>query len=103
MFENAYQARLIKEIERRIPGCVILKNDSGYRQGVPDLLILFGPRWAMLEVKKSAKEKPEPNQTYYVELFDSMSFASFVYPENEEQVLYDLQLTLQPRRRSRVS
>jgi len=101
--ERGYQAYIIKEIKYRFPDAVVLKNDSGYMQGVPDLAIFNGPYWAMLEVKRSEHEPSRPNQEYWVALFDSMSFARFIYPENEEQVLRDLQLALSPRRRPRVS
>ena len=85
------------------PGCVILKNDAGYMQGIPDLLILFENKWAMLEVKASERSREQPNQNYFVELLDSMSFAAFIYPENEDEVLYALQQTFRPRRVARVS
>lgn len=91
MRESVYQSRLIKELERRFPGCFILKNDSSYRQGIPDLLVLHGDRWAMLEVKAEESSPVQPNQPYYVDLLDRMSFAAFIYPENEEVVLDDLQ------------
>jgi hypothetical protein len=103
--ENEYQAYLIKEIKRRLPGCTILKNDANYMQGILDLLILHCDRWAMLEVKASADAKLQPNQAYYVEKFGEMSFAAFIYPENEKEVLDALQQTLQSCgvRRTRVS
>lgn len=85
------------------PGCYILKNDSCYMQGVPDLIILYGPYWAMLEVKASAKSVIQPNQEYYVTALDDMGFAAFIYPEIEEEVLRDLQHALEPRRSARVS
>lgn len=78
------------------PGCVILKNDSGYQQGFPDLTILFGDRWAVLEVKPSEKAKEQPNQRYHVEMLSAMSFAAFIYPENEEAVLDALQQAFEP-------
>lgn len=91
MTEAEYQRKLIKKLETLFPGCVILKNDEQYLQGVLDLLVLWGPHWAMLEVKASKRARTRPNQDYYVEQFDKMSFASFIYPENEEDVLNDLQ------------
>jgi len=92
MREPEYQARLIKKLHARFPGCIILKNDSGYVQGVPDLTIFFYNQWAMLEVKISADAPEQPNQRYYVEKAEGMSFAAFIYPENEEEVLDGLQL-----------
>lgn len=92
--ERDYQAKLIRELRRMFPGCMILKNDDGYLQGIPDLLILFGDRWAALEVKKSEHEPNQPNQEYYICEMDGMSFAAFIYPEIEEDVLYALQQAL---------
>ena len=96
--ERDFQARLIKEIKQIFKGCIVMKNDSSYIQGIPDLLILYRDKWAALEVKKSATASHRPNQEYYVDLMDQMSFASFIYPENKEEVLYELQQTLFSRR-----
>lgn len=89
--ETVYQAQLIKKLQSRFPGCFILKNNPDDIQGIPDLLVLWGTCWAMLEVKRSDNENIQPNQEYYVRLFDEMSFAAFICPQNEEQVLDDLQ------------
>lgn len=94
MLESDYQSYLIKKIKKMFPGCVVLKNDPCYIQGVPDLLILNKDRWASLEVKKSSKSKVRPNQKYYVDLMRDMSYSSFIYPENEEEVFNDLQQAL---------
>ncbi|WP_458459962.1 hypothetical protein [Pseudobutyrivibrio sp.] len=96
--ERDFQSRLIRELKDIFKGCIIMKNDSSYIQGIPDLLILYKDKWAALEVKKSATASHRPNQEYYVELMDEMSFASFIYPENKEEVLYELQQTLFSRR-----
>ena len=98
MRENAYQAYLKGLIETSFPGAIVIKNDSGYLQGIPDLLVLYKTRWAMLEVKPRANAAEQPNQRYYVDLFDGMSFAAFIYPENEEDVLNDLQQVFASRR-----
>jgi len=91
MRESQYQAKLIDELERRFPGCVILKNDAEYVNGIPDLLILHGNQWAMLEVKASPTSKIQPLQPYWVERLDRMSFAAFIDPSNEEDVLRGLE------------
>lgn len=96
MFERDFQSNLIKEIKEMFPGCVVLKNDARYMQGVPDLLILYKDKWAALECKQNANSKKRPNQQYYVELMNDMSFSSFIYPENKEEVLYGLYKTFEP-------
>jgi len=93
MAENVFQAKLIRELKQMFPGCEILKNDSGYRQGILDLTILWGKFWAMLEVKASEDAPLRPNQDYYVRKLNGMSFAAVIYPENEEEVLTALQET----------
>ena len=103
MKENEFQAELIKELKREFPGCVVLKNDPNYIQGIPDLLILFKDKWAVLEVKKSEKEPHQPNQDYYISMLDKMSFARFIYPENKEEILDELQRPFRFRRTSRIS
>ena len=103
MRENVYQAQLIRKLRRKFKGCFILKNDSSYLQGVPDLLILYRNKWAMLEVKPSSVFVPQPNQTYYIDLLNHMSYASFIFPEIEEDVFRDLQYTFSTRRAPRVS
>jgi hypothetical protein len=89
--ENAYQAKLIRKLKRVFPGCEVLKNDPNYLQGILDLTILWGQCWAMLEVKASARSRMRPNQDYYVRRLNEMSFAAFIFPENEEEVLAALQ------------
>lgn len=92
MLESKFQAKLIKEIKERFPGCVVLKNDSSYLQGVPDLSVFYKDRWAMLEVKQSAKASHRPNQSYYVDKMNEMSFSRFVFPENKDEVLDELEV-----------
>lgn len=103
MRENEYQPRLIKKLERLFPGCVILKNDSAYIQGIPDLLVLWGDRWAMLEVKASETSKIQVNQPYWVERLGEMSFAAFIYPSNEQDVLRGLEQAFTARGHTRLS
>jgi hypothetical protein len=91
MNESDYQARIIAKVKAYLPGCVILKNDSSYLPGIPDILILYNERWAMLEIKVNGRARHQANQEYYVNHLNSLSFASFIYPEIEEAVLYDLQ------------
>ncbi len=90
MLESNFQAKLIRELKDKFPGCMVLKNDPGYIQGIPDLLVLYKDKWASLECKKTTRAKKQPNQEYYIGLMDEMSFARFISPENKEEVLYEL-------------
>ena len=93
MLENKFQSKLIKELKKIFPGCIVMKNDSSYIQGIPDLLVLYKNKWASLEVKKSANASKRPNQQYYVDLMNKMSFARFISPENKKGVLDELRKT----------
>lgn len=91
MLERRYQAVLISKLKVKLPGCMVIKNDTGYAQGLPDLMVLYKDRWAALEVKASEGAPERPNQAYYIQMMDSMSFAAFIFPENEREVLDALQ------------
>lgn len=92
MLERDFQSKLIKEIKDVLGdmNVIVMKNDPNYIQGIPDLVILGYDRWAALEVKKSAKEPHRPNQDWYVERMDDMSFARFIFPENKAEVMDEL-------------
>lgn len=94
--EREFQAGLIREIKSMLPGAIVLKTDPNYIQGIPDLLVLYGKRWAGLECKREEYARHRPNQDYYVELMDGMSFASFIYPGNCGEVLHELCQALRP-------
>lgn len=89
--ESNFQSNLIKKLESRFPGSIIVKNDSNYIQGIPDLTIFYGKRWATLECKKSKNSSHQPNQDFYVNEMSRMSFSAFIYPENEEEVLNEME------------
>ena len=102
MRESDFQAKLIRKIRKMFPGCVVLKNDANYIQGIPDLTVFYKNKWAMLECKRSEKESHQSNQDYYVERMDEMSFARFIYPENEEEVLHELERSFKTARSARI-
>lgn len=89
--ESQFQAKLIYRLREMLPGCIVLKNDANYIQGFPDLTVLWKDRWALLECKRSLNAQKRPNQQYFVDRGNEMSFARFICPENEEEVLNDLQ------------
>ena len=91
MRESQFQSKTIEEIKTRFPGAIVTKMDANYIQGIPDVLILYKNKWATLEFKKSGSSSHRPNQDYYVGLMNDMSFSAFIYPENKEKVLDELQ------------
>ena len=98
MLESRFQSGLIKELKERFPGCIVLKNDATYIQGIPDLLVLHNNRWAALEVKRSEADvktsQKRGNQPYYVKKMNEMSYANYIYPENKKEVLNELEHAL---------
>lgn len=91
--EKEFQANLIKELKAIFKNCIVMKLDSGYIQGIPDILVLYKDKWATLECKKTKKSNKRPNQEYWVNKMDGMSFSRFICPENKEEVLHELQQT----------
>lgn len=101
--ERDFQAKLIKEVKEEFPGSMVMKLDSSYIQGIPDLLVLFEDKWATLECKKDSKSHRQPNQEYYVSRMNEMSFSRFICPENKKEVLDELREAFRPDRSTCVS
>lgn len=97
--ESKFQKDFLDEAKRRYPGCIALKNDSGYIQGFPDWTLLYKDKWAVLEMKKERGARKQPNQEYYVDLLNNMSFSRFVFPDNQEEVFEDLDTFFKRKRR----
>lgn len=93
MKESKFQSNLIKKLKNIFIGCIVMKTDPNYIQGIPDILILYKDKWASLECKKSSTSSHRPNQSYFVDMMNEMSFSRFVCPENEEEILNELQRT----------
>lgn len=91
MLERDFQKNLIQELKERFPGCVVMKNDSSYIQGIPDLTVLYRDRWVVLELKRASGSSRRPNQSFYVEKLNDMSYAAYIHPGNKEQVLDEVQ------------
>lgn len=102
--ENKFQQELVAEIEARMPECLVLKNDPNYIQGIPDLTILCPLDWATLEVKRHVDEAEDfrPNQEYYIDKMNEMSYSKVIYPENKEEILDEIQQTFAARRNARI-
>lgn len=98
MTEAKFKTELKKEIEKRLPGSIVMYLNPNDIQGIPDLHVLYGSRWASLEAKKSKNEPHRPNQDYYVDKMNGMSFAAFIFPENKEEVLDAMERALRSSR-----
>ena len=106
MKETNFQKDLKDDIEEKFPGAMVFKMDPSdpfNPQGIPDLLVLYKNKWASLEVKKSKSASKRPNQPYYVNKMNEMSYAAFVSPENKKEVLDDLERVFKSRRSTRTA
>lgn len=92
--ESGFQDKLVKDIKKIFPGSMVFKMDQ--IQGIPDLLVLYKDKWFSLECKKSMGANRQPNQEYYVDLMNKMSFSRFVCPENKEDILDELHKAFKP-------
>jgi hypothetical protein len=97
MLETPYRRGLVQRLEKRFPGCFIIVNDPNRLQGIPDLQILWNRRTGFLETKRAKTAKRQPNQEYYVDLLNELCFAAFIHPENEEEVLDELERSFKAR------
>jgi hypothetical protein len=92
--ESGIQDDIVDELRSLFPGAIIGKIELF--QGCPDLLILYRDKWATLETKRGTQSAHQPNQDYYVDLMNEMSFSRFINKENKEEVLRDLQKAFRP-------
>ena len=94
--ESGFQDKLIADLKKIFKDCLVFKMDQ--IQGITDLLILYKNKWFSLECKKSANAKRQPNQEYYVDIMNKMSFSRFIYPENKDSVLDELRQIFDERK-----
>ena len=90
MLESRFKTNLRKRIEKEFPGAIVMHTNPSERRGAPDLVILYKDKWALLECKKSEKASHRPNQEYWIDLTNEMSFSRFIFPENRKEVLDEL-------------
>lgn len=100
---SGFKTKFIRNLKVRFPNCVVLLTDPQYLQGVPDILMLLEDTWFAFEVKATKTSSRRPNQEWWIDILNRQSYASFVYPENEEEVIREVQQSLEARRRARLS
>ena len=101
MLESKFQRELIGELKTLFPGSIVFKNES--KQGLPDLTVLYEDKWALLECKADRNASHQPNQDYYVDRANEMSFSRFIFPENKQEVLNELKQAFGTDRKTRIS
>lgn len=99
--ESGFQDKFKKELLERFPGSMVFKMDQV--QGIPDILVLYEDKWASFECKRNDSSHKQPNQEYYVDLMNQMSFSRFVNKDNMNEVLDELSRSWKTKRRARVS
>lgn len=102
MRENQYQKQVIRDVVRRFPGAIVLKNDPNYIQGIPDLTVLLDGFWAFLEVKRSKSASYRVNQTWYLDRANEMSFGARISPETHEEILDEMERAYEASRGARL-
>lgn len=92
ILEKDFQKLFLDKVKLLKPGAIILKNDARYRQGIPDWIVLHITGTFVFEIKAHSKASKQPNQHYYIGQLQKMGyFARFVYPENMQEVLDEIQ------------
>ena len=102
MLESKFQSDLIHELKTRFPSCIVIKNDPNYIQGIPDLIVLCNDKWVALEVKADEFASVRPNQKYYVKKLNEMSYASFIFPENKSDVLWEVEQIFKGKKKKQL-
>lgn len=92
--EAVFQAAFVKRLRNTFDRVIILKNDSGYLQGIMDLTVILPGCVIFLETKPYEDAPYEANQEYYLDLVQRFGhFSATVYPENEEVIFRAIQET----------
>lgn len=92
--ETKFQANLKSKINKTYgkDKCYIHKTECNDYQGIPDLCVTYRGKAAYLECKRSATASHRPNQDYRVKkINEDGGFARVVYPENEDEVLKEME------------
>ena len=94
MLESEFKKYTKNRIIDRFPNLdldIIDINAYNFRS-MSDLVILGPEVWAALEFKRSKDSSHRPNQDYHIARLNKKGYATFVYPENLEEVLDELEV-----------
>lgn len=99
MLERTFKKRFREKLIAMKPDIEIFEPNPTQRRSSPDMLLFDGipdeenpiQVWAALEFKASKNSSHRPNQDYRVSRLSKKGYASFVYPENEMEVLDELE------------
>ncbi len=96
MLESEFKEIVKDEIRDRFPD-LDLDFVTTISRSMPDMIILAPAcYWAALEFKRSKNSPHRPNQDHHIERLRKKGYATFVYPENLEVVLDELEILFTP-------
>ncbi len=92
MLESEFKKRTIQRIKDRLPSLDLdFINTKPFNRSMPDTFVIGPWCWAALEFKRSEDADQQANQDYHIERLNRKGYARFVFPENVEEVLDDLE------------
>lgn len=92
MLEASFKVKAKQEIMKRFPDLDLDFINSGINdRSMPDLFIIGPNFWAALEFKRKKHSSHRPNQDHHIARLNKKGYATFVYPENLEEVLNGLE------------
>ncbi len=91
MLENLFKKYVKKRIIDRFPN-LDLDFITPTNRSMPDMIIIAPIVWAALEFKRSEGASLRPNQDYHIMRLNEKGYATFVFPENVEEVLDELEI-----------
>lgn len=94
--ESDYKRKLMKKL-RQIPSSYWYSHQAGSIRGISDIIGCVNGVMVVLEVKRSLEEyrKKSPRtalqEKFLSNIRSAKGYGSFIYPENEEKILSEIQ------------
>lgn len=93
MLENKWKKTKLFPRLRKISNCEFFTKEARSISGIPDIIGCINGRFFALEVKRSEKSKRSALQEYFIKNYNIVGgYCMFVYPENLERVIAELEL-----------